>query len=109
MRELHAGGGALRAHEARHPRQRRHVVVLPDPEIVRADAAARLDRGGLGHDQGGAADGAAAEVHEVPVAGVASSLEYWHIGDTPIRFRKVTSRNVSGSNSILATYHPGRN
>jgi len=27
-----------------------------------------------------------------------SSLEYWHIGETAMRFRKVTPRSVSGVN-----------
>ena len=69
MRELHARDAALRVHEADDACQHLDVIVLPDAEIFRTDAAFGCDRGGFGEDQAGAADGAAAEVHEVPVVG----------------------------------------
>jgi len=47
------------------------VIVLPDTEILRADAAFRGHGAGFGKDQGGAAYGAAAEMDEVPIAGEA--------------------------------------
>jgi hypothetical protein len=31
--------------------------------------------------------------------GMPSSLEYWHMGETKTRFRKVTERSVSGAKS----------
>jgi hypothetical protein len=79
--------------------QGRDVLVLPDPQVARADAA-------LGAT-------ALASVITSPAPPVAkaprctkcqsfanpSSLEYWHIGDTPIRFLNSTSRNLSGEKS----------
>lgn len=47
------------------------VLVLPQAEIVGADAAFGTDSGGFGHDQAGSADGAAAEMDEVPFVGEA--------------------------------------
>jgi hypothetical protein len=47
------------------------VVVGPDAEIARGDAAFRTDGGGFSEDHACAADGAAAEVDEMPVRGVA--------------------------------------
>ena len=47
------------------------MIVLPDTEILRADAAFGGYGAGFGEDEGGATDGAAAEMDEVPVAGEA--------------------------------------
>ena len=47
------------------------VLVLPDAHVGGGDAAARLDGGGFHHDERGAADGAAAEVDQMPVVGEA--------------------------------------
>jgi hypothetical protein len=69
VRELHARYTALPVREVDDARQHVDVVVLPDPEIFRADAPFRRDRGGLGEDQAGTADRTAAEMHEVPVVG----------------------------------------
>ncbi len=51
--------------------QARNVLVLPESEILRTDAALRRDRRGLGEDESRSADGAAAEVDEMPVVGEA--------------------------------------
>ena len=45
--------------------------VGPEAEVLRGDPADGGDCGGFGEDQRGAADGVAAEVHEVPRAGEA--------------------------------------
>ena len=69
VRQLHARDAALRVNEADDAREHGDVLVFPDAEILRADAAFGRDRRGFGHHQPGAADGAAAEMHEVPVIG----------------------------------------
>ena len=43
------------------------MLVFPDAEVAWSDAAFGVDGIGFGEDEGGAADGAAAEVDEVPV------------------------------------------
>ena len=40
-----------------------------------------------------AADGAAAEVHEVPIVRHAILAEYWHIGETTTRFSSFNPRS----------------
>jgi hypothetical protein len=67
MRELHARHRALRLDEAEDAREHLDVLVCPQPEIVRADPALGQHGRRLGEHRRGAADGAAAEVHEVPV------------------------------------------
>jgi hypothetical protein len=67
VRQLDPGLAALRVDEADDPRQHRDVLVLPDAEVLRADAPFGRDGRGLGKDQRRAADGAAAEVDQVPV------------------------------------------
>jgi len=44
------------------------VLVFPDAEILRADATLGGDSAGFGEDEGGAANGTAAEMDEVPIA-----------------------------------------
>ena len=48
-------------------REEGDVIVFPDAEILGADAAFGGDGAGFCEDEGGAADGAAAEVDEMPV------------------------------------------
>ena len=48
-----------------------HLLGLPEPEVVRRDAPARLDGRRLEDDQPGPAHGASAQVHEVPVTSAA--------------------------------------
>ena len=67
MGELNTGYGAMRFEERRNPRQTFDVRIAPDAEILRTDPAARFDGGRLEHDERGSADGAAAEVYEMPV------------------------------------------
>ena len=47
------------------------MLVLPETEVLRTDAALRSNRGGFSEDQAGSADRAAAEMDEVPVVGKA--------------------------------------
>ena len=61
---------------------------------------ARLGRraGHLDVDQARPADGAAAEMDEVPVARHAVDRGYWSIGDTTTRFSSTMSRRRNGVN-----------
>ena len=63
--------GAVRGYKARDPRQHLDVAVVPDAEIMRADPAAGLDRGGFRIHERRTADRPGPEVHEVPVGGEA--------------------------------------
>ncbi len=45
------------------------LAVVPQPQVLRADPATRLDRGRLDDDQACATDGSTAQVHEVPISG----------------------------------------
>ena len=65
--QLHAGHGARTGDEARDGRPGGHLRGVPQPGVVRGDAAARLDGGGLRHDEPRPARGPGAEVHQVPV------------------------------------------
>jgi hypothetical protein len=47
------------------------VLVVPDAEVAGRDAGFGADGVGFGDDEGGAANGAAAEMDEVPVVGEA--------------------------------------
>jgi hypothetical protein len=72
VRELHANGAALRVHEVDHGLQRRDLAVVPQPEVGRADAPARIDRSALGEDEARATERELAQVHHVPWRGVAA-------------------------------------
>ena len=67
--ELNAGERALGAEESGDARKEFDVVVFVDSEILRGDAAFGGDGAGFGEDEGGAADGARAEMNEVPIVG----------------------------------------
>ena len=54
------------------------------------------DARGLREHEPGAADGAAAEVHECQSLGTPFSHEYWHMGETKTRLGIVTERSVMG-------------
>ena len=71
VRQLHARHGALRLDEAGDALQHRDVRVVPDAEVLGADAPLGHHRRGFGENQPGTADGELAEVHQVPVAGEA--------------------------------------
>jgi NTE family protein len=82
------------------------LPLVPQARVVRADPALGADRGGLGHDETGAADRAGAQMTTcqsvgAPTSGPSEAAEYWHIGDIQARLGIVSSRNVIGSNSIL--------
>jgi hypothetical protein len=74
MGELDAGNSAVMRQEAHDWCERFGLGVVPDAEVFRADAPARLDRGGLGEDQRSTADGAAAQMDEVPIVGDAGTV-----------------------------------
>jgi hypothetical protein len=69
--ELGASIGAVLVEEGCDAPEFWNVLVFPDAEISRRDAALGAHRVGLCDDESGTADGAAAEVDEVPVVGKA--------------------------------------
>ena len=69
--ELGASVGAVLVEEVRDALEFGDVLVFPDSEVSRRDAAFGVDRVGLCDDEAGTADGAAAEMDQVPVAGEA--------------------------------------
>ena len=71
MRELDPGNGTLLTNKTGDTLETGHMGIVPDAEVPGADAAARLHRRGLGHDESRASHGARAQVDEVPVRGVA--------------------------------------
>jgi hypothetical protein len=71
MRELDRHRAALLISKAHDTRQRLDLPVVPQAEIARADAPFGGDGGGFTDDQAGAADGARAVMHEMPVVGEA--------------------------------------
>ena len=70
VRQLHAGHGPVLRHEAEHAGQHLDVIVLPDAEVIRADAPFRQHRRRLGQDRRRPANRPAAQVDEVPVGGI---------------------------------------
>ena len=71
MRQLNTGDGSLPVNEGGDSAQHVDLRVLPETQILRADASARFHGCGFGEDKAGAANGAAAQVHEMPIAGEA--------------------------------------
>jgi hypothetical protein len=71
VRQLHRRHGALVLDESENLREHRDVLVRPDAEILRADPPLRQHSRSFGHHHRGAAHRTAAEMHEVPVVGVA--------------------------------------
>ena len=69
--ELGASVGAVLVEEGRDALEFGDVLVFPDAEIGRRDAALRADGVGLCHDETSTSDGAAAKVDQVPVVGKA--------------------------------------
>ena len=69
--ELDSGARALGMEEGGDAGERRDVLVLPEAEILGADAAFGCDGSGFSEDESCAADGAAAKVDEMPVVGEA--------------------------------------
>jgi len=90
--ELHAGVAALAVNEADDARQRLDVRVLPEPHVLRRDAASAVTA------VASVSTTAAPPTARLPrwtrcqSFAKPSSLEYWHIGDTKMRLRQVTPR-----------------
>ena len=101
--ELRAPHGALLADEARDAGELLDVLVLPDAEVLRRDAALGGHRDRLGEHQRRAADRAAAEVHQVPVArkAVVRRVLAPSEGLQATRLRISRSRRRMGVNSRL--------
>jgi hypothetical protein len=71
MSQLDAGHGALSGDEAGDALQGFDLFVVPQAKVLSGDAPVGRDRRGFGKYQPRAADGAAAEVDQVPVIGQA--------------------------------------
>ena len=71
VRQLHAGASSLRVHELRYAAKAGNVLVFPDAQVARRDAALRGDSRGFKRDQASAALRPAAEMDEVPIRGEA--------------------------------------
>ena len=67
MRQLHSGDAALLMDEADNPRQRLDVIVAPDAEILRTDPGLGQNRRCFRKHQSSSANGAAAQMHEMPI------------------------------------------
>src|SRR5579864_807894 len=70
MRQLHSSNTALPTNEAYDSRQEFNMVVLPDAQVLRADAALGEDRCRFRKDESSSPNGPAAKMHQVPVIGV---------------------------------------
>jgi hypothetical protein len=82
--KLDSGAGSLGADEAGDLGQFGDVLVFPDAEVGRRDAALGQNGRGLNHDQSGAALGARSQVNEVPVSSEAvfgRVLAHWRNAD----------------------------
>ena len=90
--------GELRVHEVDDAPPGVALRLVPEPGAAGRDAALRRHAGHLGEDEPGAAERAAAVVHEVPVVGRPSFAEYCAIGDTTTRFASVSPRRRNGRN-----------
>ena len=63
--------GRVAAQRLEHTGQRGFVVVVPQPQVLRRNAANGFNGGGFQQQQAGARHGHLAQVHQVPVGGVA--------------------------------------
>jgi hypothetical protein len=69
--ELSSGYGTVLAEETHYPSEVLDVRVLPDAEVGRTDASLGDDGGGFGEHRARPANGASAEVDEMPIVGKA--------------------------------------
>jgi len=69
MRQLNGWHRAVGFDKGRNARQPCHLFIFPKAQILRTDAAPRLDRGRFHHHNTGATHGAAAQVDKMPVIG----------------------------------------
>src|SRR5581483_6208193 len=67
MRQLHSGDAALVVNELNDPLQWGNVIIAPDAEVVRTDAAFRDDCCRFSHDQTRPTHCTTAQMHKVPV------------------------------------------
>ena len=61
--------GTLALHKSSDPRQRLNVFVFPNAKIAQRDSTVPSHRSRLDEDERHTADGATAEMHQVPVVG----------------------------------------
>ena len=77
------------------------VLVLPDAEIAWGDAGFRADGVGLGDDEAGAANGAASEVHEVPIVGKTVDRGVFAHGGDGDSVGKSEAAELEGSEEVV--------
>ena len=70
MRQLHPSHAALLMNKPHDSGQRLNMIVRPDAQVLRTDAALGQNRGCFGKHQSSAAFSPAAQMHEMPVARV---------------------------------------
>ncbi len=96
MGKLNARHRALTVDEPRDARERLDVLIVPDTQILRRDAP--LGQAAVASTMTSPAPPAARLPRCTRCQSLAkpSSAEYWHIGETAMRLRKVTPRRFSG-------------
>jgi hypothetical protein len=67
VRDLNAGHSAVGCDKPRHTSERLDMRIRPDAQILWRDTPTRLDGGGFGDDQSGAAYCPRAQMDQVPV------------------------------------------
>jgi hypothetical protein len=97
--ELDTGGRALLPDELHQAAQRRDEGIVPDAEIADGAAAAPLDLGRFDHDKPRPSGGELAGIHRCQSVGNPFTAQYWCIGGTTMRLRRLMPRMVIGENS----------
>jgi hypothetical protein len=106
MRQLHACDATLVMNEARNPGQWLDVIVSPDPKVLRADAAFRENSRRLGKHQSGAANRAAAQVHEMPVISISVGARVLTHRRNEHSIRKLNLANHERIKQVSHTFFP---
>ena len=101
MGELDAGDRALRGDEAGDGGPRLRVRVGPDAGVVGADPALGLTAVASAITSPAPPTARLPRCTRCQSVGRPSRAEYWHIGETAMRLRSVTSRSRSGVKSAL--------
>ena len=94
--ELDSGTRALGVEEGGDTGERRDVLVLPEAEILRADAAFGSDGGGFGEDEAAPPTARLPRWTRCQSLAKPSSQEYSHMGETTMRLERVREPMVIG-------------
>src|SRR4029077_10241976 len=108
MGQLHSGYASLFMNETDDSTQHLDMPVGPDAEVVRTDPSFRKNGRCLGQDQAVAADGATAEMNEMPVVRVsvlarilAHRRDEHPVGKRQISNRERIKQGSHGQKSIV--------